>query len=43
MVEDKTELLGNAADVVVERNIVIIEGGELVIERPEITKKYKEQ
>jgi hypothetical protein len=31
-------LLGNAADVVVELNIVVVEGEELVVERPEITE-----
>lgn len=30
-------LLGNAADVAVELNIVVVGGEELVIERPEIT------
>ena len=30
-------LLGNAAGVVVELNIVVVKGEELVIERPEIT------
>jgi hypothetical protein len=30
-------LLGNAADVVVELNIVVVRGEELVVKRPEIT------